>query len=206
MTLKNMVYYLRREDRCWSSLRILGAWHDPRRVGIGHCGAGHADLDAAHESRASRAIPTARSPFPALAPAARRNTRLIGIVFFDGPRRARKPQGLHQFARAGAFFEGGFRKKEAVGVRLFDLRQAYQGETNLRQRFVAGVPNVARAANFFGDTSGKRFAIGSRQQRKEARLFAIESETARRLTFLFKFREQSAAPSTRPAWENVISR
>ena len=48
-----------------------------------------------------------------------------------------------------------------------------------------------------------RFAIGGRQQRKDARLFAIESETARRETFLSEIREQSAAPKHEAAWVNV---
>ena len=35
-------------------LRILGAWHDPRGVGIGHRGADDADLDALHEGLSRR--------------------------------------------------------------------------------------------------------------------------------------------------------
>jgi hypothetical protein len=37
-------------------------------------------------------------------------------------------------------------------------------------------------------------AIGGRQKRKEARLIAIEGETARREPFLSEFRKESAAP------------
>jgi hypothetical protein len=72
------------------------------------------------------------------------------------PRRARKPQGLHQIARAGAFFERRFGEEQAVGVRLIDLRQAEEGEMNLRQRFIARAPIFAGAANLFDGTSGKR--------------------------------------------------
>ena len=79
------------------------------------------------------------------------------------------------------FFEGRPGEKEAVGVRLVDLRQAEEGEMNLRQRFVARLPNFAGAANLFDDTSGKRFAIGRRQRRKEARLIAHEGEISRNL-------------------------
>ena len=64
---------------------------------------------------------------------------------------------------------------------------------DLRQRLVARAPNFPGAANLFDDASGKRFAIGGGQQRKEARLFAIESETAC-AAFLFEFRENRAAP------------
>jgi hypothetical protein len=65
---------------------------------------------------------------------------------------------------------------------------------DLRLRFVARAPKFARPADLFDDASGKRFAIGGRQQRKEARLFSIESETARREPFLSEFRENRAAP------------
>jgi hypothetical protein len=154
MTVKNMLYYLRREGRCCRKLRILGAWHDPRSVGVGHRGARHADLDAAHEGRASRAISTARSPFAALAPAAGRNARLIGIVFFDVPC-ARKPQGLHQISGAGALFERRPGEEEAVGVYLVDLRQAEEGEMDLRQRLFARAPSFAGAADFFDDAPAR---------------------------------------------------
>jgi hypothetical protein len=81
-----------------------------------------------------------------------------------------------------------------VGVRLVDLRQAEEGEMNLRQRLFARAPNFAGAADLFDDTSAKRFAIGGRQQRKEARLGVIEGETPRRPAFPFEFRENRAAP------------
>jgi hypothetical protein len=97
-------------------------------------------------------------------------------------------------------------EKDMVGVRLVDLRQSKEGEMNLRQRFVARAPIFAGAADLFDNMWRERRGKGGRQQRKEARLFAIESETARRAAFLFEFREQGAAPSTRPAWVNVISR
>ncbi|MGA9215674.1 MAG: hypothetical protein WBZ54_10535, partial [Methylocella sp.] len=60
---------------------------------------------------------------------------------------------------------------------------------NLRQRFFACAPKFPGAANLFDHLSGKRCAIGGRKQRKEARLFAVESKTARRPAFLFEFRE-----------------
>jgi hypothetical protein len=143
---------------------------------------------------------------PALAAAAGRNARLIGIVFFDVPRRARKPQGLHQFARAGAFFEGRPGEEEAVGVQLIDLRQAEEGEMDLRQRFFARAPQFPGAANRFDSIRRDRRGKGGGQQRKDARLFAVESETARREPFLSEFREQSAAPKREARWVNVISR
>jgi len=65
---------------------------------------------------------------------------------------------------------------------------------DLRQRLVARAPNFPGAANLFDDASGKRFAIGGHQQRKEARLGAIEGETAHRPAFPFEFRENRAAP------------
>jgi hypothetical protein len=90
-------------------------------------------------------------------------------------------------------FEGRPSKKEAVGVHLIDLRQAEEGEMDLRQRLFARAPKFAGAANLLDNMWCARRGKGGGQQRKEARLFAIESKTARRPAFLFEFREQSAA-------------
>ena len=65
---------------------------------------------------------------------------------------------------------------------------------NLRRRLFVRAPIFAGAANLFDNMGCDRRGKGGGQQRKEARLLANESETARRLTFLFEFREQSAAP------------
>ena len=77
---------------------------------------------------------------------------------------------------------------------------------NLRQRFVARAPIFAGAANLFDNIRRDRRGKSGRQQRKEARLFAIESETARRAPFLSEFRENRAAPKREATWVNVISR
>jgi hypothetical protein len=159
-----------------------------------HRGADDADLDALHEGLSRRISLSLRSPLPALAPAPGRNTRLIRAVFLDVPRRARKAQGLHQFPWADAFFEGHPGEEEAVGVRLVDLRQAEEGEMDLRQRLFARALKFTGAANLFDSIRRDRRGKGGGQQRKEARLFAIECETARRPAFLFELRENRAAP------------
>jgi len=171
----------------------LSARHDPRRVGVGHRGAAPANLDALHEGLSRRISVPSRSPLAAPAPAPGGDARLIGIVFSDVPRRARKPQNLHQIAWADAFFEGSFREEEAVGVHLIDLRQAEEGEMNLRQRLFARALIFAGAANLFDNIRRDRRGKGGGQQRKEARLFAIESETTCRPAFPFEFRENRAA-------------
>ena len=65
---------------------------------------------------------------------------------------------------------------------------------NLRQRLFARALIFAGAANLFDNIRRDRRGKGGGQQRKEARLFAIESETARRQPFLSEFRENRAAP------------
>jgi hypothetical protein len=65
---------------------------------------------------------------------------------------------------------------------------------NLRQRFVARALKFAGAADLFDNMRRDRRGKGGRQQRNDARLLAIEGETARGQPFPSEFREQSAAP------------
>jgi hypothetical protein len=122
----------------------------------------------------------ARGPFAALASAPGWNTRLIFPIFFEIARGARKPQSLHQIAGLDAFFEGYPREEKAVGAHLIDRRQAEEGEMDLRQRFFARAPKFSGAANLCEGAASNGFAMGGAQKGNDARLTAIESETARR--------------------------
>ncbi|MGH6822487.1 MAG: hypothetical protein ACRECP_09865 [Methylocella sp.] len=64
---------------------------------------------------------------------------------------------------------------------------------DLRQRFFAGAPRFPGATYLFDDAFGNTFAMGGGQKGKDARLVAVEGETARQ-PFLFELREQRAAP------------
>ena len=75
---------------------------------------------------------------------------------------------------------------------------------DLRQRLFAGAPNFTGAANLFDNMWRDRRGKGGGQQRKKARLMPVDGETAR--AAFSNSARIVLRPSTRPAWENVISR